>query len=300
MKYLIQILFFLISLRVINAQEYYKIWGKIPNSKGMQLEKIVLNDRITQIDTPSVYAFFPSPEENKGCAVIICPGGGYQRLAYNISGFQIAKWFNTIGVSAFVLNYRLPTSPDLIERHIAPLQDAQRAVRFIRSNSKQWKIDPDKIGVMGTSAGGHLASTLATRNEDVSTVGDSIDNFSFHPNFQILLSPVITMSQFTHSGSKNFLLGENPPDELIKYFSNELNISASTPPAFIVHAINDKTVSINNSLLYHKALIDNNISASLHIFPQGGHSIALRNNPGSVNLWATLCEMWLIEMGFIK
>jgi len=302
MNFKIIFVFVLLTAGEIYPQEFIPIWqeNKMPNSIGMKLDEIILNDRITQVSIPGIYAFFTSPEENKGCAVLICPGGGYQRLAYNISGFQIAKWFNTIGVTAFVLNYRLPTSPDLIEKHLAPLQDAQRAIRLIRANSDEWKIDPNKIGIMGTSAGGHLASTLATHNVDVSTVGDSIDNFLFHPNFQILISPVITMNQFTHSGSKNFLLGENPSEELIKKYSNELNVSSSTPPAFIVHAVNDNAVSINNSLIYHKALIDNNISASLHVFPQGGHSISLRNNPGSTNLWTTLCEMWMVEMGFIQ
>src|ERR1051325_4129537 len=132
--------------------------GKMPNSKGLNLKDSIMNERIYRVGTPGMYAFFPSSAENKGAAVLICPGGGYERLAYVISGTQLAKWFNSIGISAFVLNYRLPNSPDLVQREIGPLQDAQRALKIIRKNAEKWGIKPDKIGVQGSSAGGHLAS----------------------------------------------------------------------------------------------------------------------------------------------
>ncbi len=141
-------------------------------------------------------------QENKGAAVVICPGSGYAHLAYVISGTQLAKWFNSMGVSAFVLKYRLPNSPDLKERQIAPLQDAQRAMRIIRAGAEKWQIKPDKIGVLGTSAGGHLAANLGTATEDFAKINDELDKFPFTPDFMILVSPVITMGEYAHPGSK--------------------------------------------------------------------------------------------------
>lgn len=283
------------------AQEFIPLWekGKMPNSKGMNLPDDIRNERIYQVGTPGFYAYFPSIQENKGAAVVICPGGGYERLAYIIAGHQIAKWFNTLGISAFVLNSRLPNSPDLTQREIAPLQDAQRAMRIIRQNAEKWQIKPDKIGIFGTSAGGHLAANLGTETQDLAKIGDDLDKFPFNPNFTILISPVITMGEFTHAGSKKNLLGENPTKELIEKYSLEKQVKETTPPAFLVHATNDKGVSVKNSVLFYNALLDKNISASLHIFPFGGHSISLRNNPGSTDEWTKLCEMWLIEMEFI-
>jgi acetyl esterase/lipase len=270
----------------------------MPNSKGWQLKDDIRNERIYQVGTPGMYAFLPSTQENNGSAVLICPGGGYERLAYIISGTQLAKWFNTMGMSAFVLNYRLPNSPDLKERQLGPLQDAQRAVRVIRANATKWGIKPDRIGVQGSSAGGHLAATLGTFTKDVSTIGDDLDKLSFRPDFMILVSPVITMGQYAHNGSRKNLLGENPSKELLEEYSLELRVTNTTTPAFIVHAFNDQGVNVRNSLMFYSALVDKNVSATIHVFPQGGHSIALRNNPGSTELWTGLCEAWLKEMGF--
>ena len=284
-----------------NAQEFIPLWpeSKMPNSKGLKVEEIIENERITQVDVPGIYTFFPPKEENKSCAVIICPSGGYDHLTYISGGFQLAKWFNTIGVTAFVLKYRLPTSPDLIEPDKAPLQDVQRSMRIIRANAPKWGIQQNKIGVMGTSAGGHLASTLATHCEDVSAICDSLDKISFHPDFLILVSPVTSMGTYTHAGSRNKLLGANPSKELIEKYSNESHVTPETPPSFIVHAANDKSVNPRNSIMFFEALIEHNVSACLHIFPQGAHSISLHNNPGSTKLWPSLCEMWLKETGFI-
>jgi len=295
------ILFLLITSSAAFSQEFVPLWekGKMPNSKGIELKDDIRNERIYQVGTPGFYAFFPSVQENKGAAVLICPGGGYERLAYVISGTQLAKWFNSIGISAFVLNYRLPNSPDLKQRETAPLQDAQRAVRIIRANAEKWQIKTDKIGVLGTSAGGHLAANLGTATEDLAKVGDDFDKLPFAPNFMILISPVVTMGEYAHAGSRKNLLGANPSKELIEKYSLEKQVTATTPAAFIVHAADDKVVNPRNSLMFYNALLDKNISASLHIFPHGGHAIALRNNPGSTETWTNLCEMWLTEMGFI-
>jgi len=284
------------------AQNFMEIWshGHIPNSKNLQLTDSVANERIYRVMLPGMYAFFPGKQENKGAAVVICPGGGYERLAYVISGLQLAKWFNTMGISAFVLNYRLPNSPDLKQREIGPLMDAQRAIRYIRANAAKWGIDPNKIGIMGTSSGGHLAATTATQTADVSAIKDSLDRVSFSPNFAILVSPVIDLStSYAHAGSVKNLLGPNPAEELKKRFSPQLNVSSTTPPCFIVDAVNDKAVNPMNSLMFYQALLQNNVPVSFHAFPQGAHAIALRNNPGSTELWTKLCEMWLIEMNII-
>jgi acetyl esterase/lipase len=301
MKRAALIFVFVLLITAADAAEFIGLWpeGKMPNSKGMELEEVIVNDRIRQVDRPGIYAFFPAKEENSGCAVLICPGGGYHHLAYDVSGFQIAKWFNTIGVTAFVLKYRLPNSPDIIEPDKGPLQDAQRAMRLIRSRAKEWGIDPEKIGVMGTSAGGHLASTLGTHSEDVSAIGDSADNMSFRPKFMILVSPVITMGDYTDKGTRENFLGESPSDGLIKKYSNEQQVTSETAVSFIVHAADDSVVDVRNSIMFFQALTEKKVSASLHIFPQGDHSIGVSKNPGSTALWTTLCEAWLREKGFI-
>lgn len=297
---LLLLLAWVVAIR-LDAQEIIPLWpeGKMPNSKGLVLRDSISDERIYSVRTPGLRTFVPSSQESAGSAVVICPGGGYARLAYVTAGLQLAKWFNTFGVAAFVLDYRLPHSPDLLQRDIGPLQDVQRAIRIIRRRAAQWNIRPEKIGVMGTSAGGHLASTVGTHQEDVSAIGDSLDSVPFAPNFMILISPVITMGKYAHAGSRKNLLGENPSEELIAKYSNELRVTSATPPCFIVHAFNDKTVAIQNSTMFYQALLDKNVVSSMHTFPQGGHSIALRKNPGSTGLWTELCEQWMDEMGFL-
>ncbi len=297
-KALILLLFCFSSMQ---SQEFIPLWpkGKIPNSKGMKLEHIEERERITQVAQPGMYAFFTSKEENTGSAVLICPPGGYAKLTYNIAGFQFAKWLNTLGINAFVLIHRLPTSPDLAEREKGPIQDAQRAMRIIRSNAAIWEINSSKIGVMGASAGGHLATTLGTHSEDYSSIKDNLDAFSFHPNFMVLISPVITLGKFAHKGSLDNFLGKNPTQNQIDSFSNENQVTTTTPPAFIVLAQNDPVVNPINGMLFYQAMTEKNISGSLHVFPEGGHSIALKNNPKSINLWTTLCEEWFSDLSIL-
>lgn len=286
----------------VEAQEFIPLWpaGKMPNTQGLKLKDSITNERVYQVGTPGMYSFFPSTQENKGAAVIICPGGGYERLAYVISGTQLAKWFNIMGVSAFVLNYRLPNSPDLKEREKGPLQDAQRAIKIVRNNAAKWGIKADKIGIQGSSAGGHLASMAGTFSNDVSSIGDALDNVSARPDFMILVSPVIDMGKYAHKGSLKNLLGEKPTAEQIVKYSTQLQVTATTAPCFIADAFNDRSVDPHNSLLFYQALLEHKVVSSLHIFPQGGHAIALRNNPGSAEMWTELCEGWMIEMGFIQ
>ena len=284
------------------AQEVVYLWTKdaLPNSRGLRLKDSVNNERLFQVDRPRIHAFFTSVQENKRAAVLIVPGGGYHHLSYNISGYQLAKWFNTIGIHAFVLDHRLPLSPDLKDREKGPLQDAQRAMRIIRANAVRWEIDLNKIGVLGSSAGGHLAATLGTFQTDFAVIKDGLDQFSFRPDFMILISPVIDLGKYAHVGSRDNLLGPQPSEALIKQYSLQFQVTKSTPPAFLAHAFNDKAVSPLNSMLFYHALLENQIPSSLHIFNQGGHAIALRNNPGSTNLWTSLCEKWLTEIGIIN
>jgi acetyl esterase/lipase len=280
------------------AQEFITLWpaAKKPNFNGTVVNDSIANERIWKVGTPGMYAFCVPQSENKGVSILICPGGGFERVSYIYNGFQFAKWFNSIGINVYVLLYRLPHQADLQQREIAAWQDAQRAMRILRANANKWDLKPDKIGVMGISAGGYVASTLGTHTEDVSAINDSLDRVSFRPDFMLLLSPVITMKQYAHPGSKKNLLGSDTTGKITDKYSNELQVKAQTPPAFIVHAANDNTVPVQNSLLFYSALIDKKINASLHVFPQGAHGIKLRDNPGSVEQWTSLCEAWMNEM----
>lgn len=289
-------------MMVASAQEFIPIWpeGKKPNSNGKKITDSLYNERIWRVATPGIYAFTVPKSDNNGTAILICPGGGYERVSYIYNGFTFAKWYNTLGINVFVLVYRLPNQTDLQQRQLAPLQDAQRAIRFIRANAAKWNIKSDKIGVMGISAGGHVASTLGTHVADESAIKDSLDGFSYRPDFMVLLSPVITMGKYAHPGSKKLFLGADTTVAMIEKYSAELQVSSFTPPAFIVHALNDSTVNVHNSLLFYNALVDKKINASMHVFPQGGHGIRLDENPGSTDLWLNLLELWLKESGFVK
>jgi acetyl esterase/lipase len=285
----------------LKAQDFTTLWpaGKKPNDNGKKITDTLYNERIWRVATPGIYSFLVPKSENTGTSVIICPGGGYERLSHIYNGFQFAKYFNSIGINVFVLIYRLPNQADLITRELAPLQDAQRAVRLVRANATKWNLKPDKIGVMGVSAGGHVAAMLGTHEDDVSAVKDSLDAISFHPDFMLLLSPVISMGKYAHPGSKLRFLGADTSAAMINKYSNELRVTAATPPVFIVHALNDSTVNVHNSLLFYNALLDNKVNASLHIFPQGGHGIRITENPGSTNLWIELMRLWMKETGFL-
>lgn len=296
------IFFIILSYLNVKAQEFIPLWpvGKMPNSKGLKLKDSIVDERIYRVATPGMYTFFPSKDDNNGGAVIIFPGGGYIHITYNLSGFQLAKWFNSLGMSAFVVNYRLPNSPDLKQRELGPLQDAERALRIVRRNAEKWGIKKEKIGVMGTSSGGHLASLIGTHIEDVASIKDELDTISFHPDFMILVSPIIDLGTFAHSGSRASLLGPNASKELIDKYSTQNSVTSNTPPCFIADAFNDRAVSPQNSLLFYKALLDKKVSTSFHVFPHGGHSININNNSGSTELWTSLCEAWLKEMDFIS
>lgn len=293
---LVTVLFVLAS-SVVTAQEFVPLYpeGKMPNSKGMKLKEEIREERIYQVGTPGMHVFMPAAKDNTGVAVLVIPGGGYVRIAHLGARTSVASWFNSLGIAVFALDYRLPTSPDLVQKELGPFQDAQRALRLIRQNAERWKIDPAKIGVMGSSAGGHAASFIGTTADEIAKIGDDSDKVSAIPNFMILAAPVITMGEYAHAGSKKYLLGETPSKELIEKYSTERLVTAKTPPAFIYLASDDASVNPKNSLMFYSAMLDKKVPATLHIFPTGGHSIPLKNGPGSSADWTRLCELWLRE-----
>ena len=244
---------------------------------------------VSKVTTPTLTVFLP--EKPNGTAIVICPGGGYGYLAINKEGFKVAKWLNTVGITAFVLKYRLPSDLIMQDKTIGALQDAQESMRFIRRNAVKWNINAEKVGVIGFSAGGHLASTLSTHyKEDVYKVTDSI---SAKPDFSILIYPVISMEEHTtHKGSRNNLLGATPSAALIEKYSNEKQIDAMTPPTYIVHAVDDKSVPIENSINYFLALKNNKVPSEIHFYEKGSHGFGLGNNGTSKN-WTIQCEEWL-------
>ena len=231
---------FLIS--IISSQEIINIWkDEIPYDNG---------------DTAEMTIYLPDKDKATGRAVIICPGGGYQFLAMTHEGYDWAPFFNDLGIALFVLKYRMPKGD-----YNVPISDAEEAIKIVRNNAKEWNIDPDQIGIMGSSAGGHLASTIATHSTDKAK-----------PNFQILFYPVITMDlSFTHVGSMTNLIGEKPSKELVKKFSNELQVTKETPKVFMALSNDDDIVPTKNSVEYYLSCNANGVSASIHIYPSGGH-----------------------------
>jgi acetyl esterase/lipase len=282
-----------------SAQQKITVWpkGQMPNSKGLKLKiEEEKEGRITQIKEAELFAFLPAKEERKQIAVIIIPGGGYHHLTYDLGGYSYAKWLNTLGISAFVLNYRLPTSPDLKQREIGPLQDIQAAIKLIRKNASQYGISPNLIGVLGTSAGGHLAAMVSNLNDVTELKGDW-ESISAIPDFAILVSPVVDLGEFAHKGSKINLLGENASPEKIKEYSMQNRVTEKTPTTILFHAQNDPAVPVINSILYYEAMLKNKVKGALFIFPEGEHNIGITNKSELTDNWKKLCADWLKNMG---
>ncbi|MCD0457438.1 alpha/beta hydrolase [Chryseobacterium sp. LC2016-27] len=284
----------------ISAQQKITVWqkGEMPNSKGLKLKIIEEKEgRITQIQEAELFAFLPAKEERKPMAIIVIPGGGYRHLTYDLGGYSYAKWLNTLGISAFVLNYRLPTSPDLKQRELGPLQDVQAAIKLIRKNAAQYGISPDQIGVLGTSAGGHLAAMASNISTDYTELKGDWSTISTVPNFAILVSPVIDLGEFAHKGSRINLLGENASAEKIKEYSMQNRVTEKTPSTILFHAQNDNAVPVINSILYYEAMIKNKVKGAMFIFPKGEHNIGVSNKTELTDNWKKLCADWLSEMG---
>lgn len=284
-----------------NAQEYkLLLWpsGNIPNyKKTIEVEKRDTSGivRISLVQQPGIEVYLPSKQSANGQAIVICPGGGYGILAYDWEGTDIAKWLNSKGIAAIVLKYRLPNSKSNIVPQLSPLLDAQRALRTVRANAKKWNIKTNQIGIMGFSAGGHLASTAGTHFDNGnSTAADSVDRLSSRPDFMILMYPVISMlKSHMHQGSRNNLIGANPDSALAKYYSNDLQVTKETPPTFIVHSTDDAAVPVENSLSFYLALKTNKVPAEMHIYPYGGHGFGLAVGKSYLHSWTDRCIDWL-------
>lgn len=271
---------------------------KMPNSRGLHITDSVSNHRTWRIASPRLYAFQPCADERTNTAVILIPGGGYAKQAYEAAGITMARWLNSIGITAFVLLHRLPNSPDLTNGWEAPVQDAQRAVRYVRANAAEYGVAPDRIGVMGCSAGGHVCACVSTIADDMSLAGDSLDRHSFRPDFAILVSPVIRMADGLE---RHFLCSEAGNEELLARYSMDRHVTPANPPTLFIHASDDRTVKPVHSLSMYQALIDKGVTrSSIHIFPFGRHSIAVRRQPGTTALWPEIAERWMEETGFLE
>lgn len=292
------LLSFGIQQKIQAQDEVIPLWNQaIPSSisaseyKEKDTYKEDVLQRSSMVSDPTLAVYQPKKGTSNGSAVLIFPGGGYSHLSMDKEGKKVAEWLNSIGITAFILKYRLPSDKIMTDKTIGPLQDAQEAVRVLRRNCKKWNLKENAIGIIGFSAGGHLATTLATRYSE--KVYQATDSVSARPDFTLLLYPVISMNnEITHKGSREKLIGSTPSLELVEKFSNELHVNSTTPPAFLVHASDDASVPVENSLNYYLALKKNAVSAEMHVYEKGGHGFGLGVKETSL-YWTTDCQNWL-------
>jgi acetyl esterase/lipase len=282
------------------AQDFkLKVWPNgAPDSNGMTLpEETFEGKRVRNVSEAEMYVYLPKLGVNTGAAVVICPGGGYMIEAMDHEGYDLAEWLAERGVAGIVLKYRLPYS-----HHEIPLKDVQRTLRIVRQKAAEWGIKPDKIGIAGSSAGGHLASTAGTRFDlGKPESADPIEKFSCRPDFMLLLYPVITFDEeFGHMGSRNNLIGPGNKWELVERYSNERQVTAQTPPTFLILSDDDKTVPSRNSIEFYLALKKFNIPAEMHIFRDGGHGFGMNKKNLPVDQWPDLFAKWLKAQGITK
>jgi acetyl esterase/lipase len=243
---------------------------------------------------PTLEVYLPADSNASGTAVIICPGGGYSVIVYQGEGVSTAKELARHGVAAFVLKYRLPDDATMADKTIGPLQDVQRAIQMVREHAQLWKLDPGRIGIMGFSAGGHLASTGATHFRKALISNEK--NISLRPDFQVLVYPVISMQDnLTHMGSRDQLLGKQPSQTLKEIFSSELQVDSTSPPAYITHAADDNVVDVDNSIQYFERLRHNKVPVEMHIYPSGNHGFIFRKKNWMEPLWE-----WMRASGWMK
>ncbi len=267
----------------------------VPNTQKSEINKdgILI---ISEVTVPTLTVYAPEKGKSNGTSVIICPGGGYWILAASHEGSDIAKVFNKMGVTAFVLKYRIPNEKAQINRTIAPLQDAQQAIRMVRKDALKYGINPNRIGIMGFSAGGHLAATASTHF--MKPVGENADETNVRPDFSILVYPVISFKEFGHRGSADQLIGKTPTPDLVELYSNETQVTKDTPPAMLIHAGDDMAVPVKNSLAYYEACQKNGVSASLVVYPKGGHGFGM-NNKTTKEKWMSNVQNWMESMGWL-
>ena len=300
MLYRFTLLFILAGHYCVAQQEMPLYSGNIPNATDAVNEEYKqANDQVDsltfKVSVPTLTAFIPAGNKVNRTAVIICPGGGYGVLLTKREGSDVARAFNRLGVVAFVLKYRLPSDKTMKDRSIGPLQDAQRAIQLVRQHAKQWNIDPQKIGIMGFSAGGHLAATAGTHYSEV--LIENAKAISLRPDFMLLINPVISFTDsIGHAGSRKNLLGETITDQQIRRFSNELHVDKATPPAFLVHSTADVVVPVANSLSFYTALQHSGVPAGLHIYAKGEHGFL---TAPSFEEWFGRCVYWMQQMELI-
>jgi len=269
-------------------REYHLLWPDgVPGAVGTE-----------PVDRPRITVYLAPPDTATGAAVVVCPGGGYGALASDHEGKQVAEWLNSLGVSAFVLQYRLGTR----YHHPAPLQDAQRAIRMVRTRGAEWGVAPDRIGILGFSAGGHLASSAATHFDDGDPEAeDPVERAGSRPDFAVLCYPVISLTTVAvHSGSRRNLLGEEPDPTLVWEMSSELQVTPRTPPTFLFHTDDDPGVPVENSLLFFQAMKRAGVPGELHVFAHGRHGVGLAPDDPALSEWPRLCARWLEGLGLLS
>lgn len=269
----------------------------VPNSKKAPAAYVEKHEGyiVSLVTDPTITPYLPAKDKSTGTAIIIFPGGSYINLATGHEGEDIAREFNKVGITAFVVKYRLPSDAIMVDKTIGPLQDAERAIQIVRQRASEWGVNPSKVGIIGFSAGGHLASTLDTHFDKV--VIDNKDKISLRPDFAMLIYPVISFGPFAHAYSRENLIGKNPSAENLELYSNEKQVTTNTPPTFLIHAEDDDVVPVQNSLLFYDALLKNKVKAEMHLFQEGGHGFGL-HNPKSKDKWFDWAANWLNENGF--
>ena len=287
------------SFSLFAQDKTLKVWPNgAPNDNGMlEPEEKYEGLRVRKVSEAEMYVYLPEKEKNTGAAVVICPGGGYWIEAMDHEGYQMAEWLKSKGIAGIVLKYRLPYG-----HHEIPSGDARQTMRIVRMNAKEWGIDPNKIGIAGSSAGGHLASTAGTVFDTGNKESlNPVEQMSCRPDFMLLLYPVISFREdIGHMGSRKNLIGEGNDWKLAKQYSNELNVTAETPPTFLILADDDKTVNTQNSVDFYLALKKYNTPAEMHIFQEGGHGFGMTKKNLPVDQWPDLFYNWLKAMKFVK
>jgi acetyl esterase/lipase len=292
------------SISAAAAQTVLPLYpGPVPNSKPSDVKEssVTLANggvRISNVGQPTLTVFRAPKDQANGTAIIVCPGGGYARLAIDHEGYDVAKRLNDMGVTAFVLKYRLPNESSQLDKSTAPLMDAQQALRLVRQRAAEFGVNPARVGILGFSAGGHLASTAGTHF--ARPAGGTPDPTSVRPDFQVLLYPVISFSDsLMHAGSRTNLLGAAPTAAQVRLYSNELQVTAQTPPTFLVHAADDKTVKVQNSLRFYEACLHHRVPVEMHLYPQGGHGFGLHNKT-TKDEWIGRLQNWLDANGWLS
>lgn len=273
------------------------LWPEgVPNAKPELGEEINTESHTSNVSVPTLTFYAPAVDRPNGTAVIICPGGGYTNLSIAREGVQYANWLSTLGVTSFVLKYRMAEFG-----HPAPLQDVLRAVRILRSRAADFKINPDRIGVMGSSAGGHLCASAGTLfNHAAGKTGAPLDAVNARPDFLILMYPVITMKDpFAHAGSRKSLLGAHPSAELLQLMSVEDQVTSATPPTLLIHTQEDRSVPVENSIVFYQALTRAHVPAEMYLFERGSHGMGMRDGLGTASNWPKRAEAWLRARGLL-